>query len=61
MAELFVELFSEEIPSSLHIDAINNIKKILEEELEKKEIDLMIRNIDTEIYEKYIKRNYGIQ
>ena len=29
--------------------------------LERKEIDLMIRNIDTEIYEKYIKRNYGIQ
>jgi len=39
MAELFVELFSEEIPSRLQIDARINIKKILEEELKKKEIE----------------------
>ena len=38
MAELFLELFSEEIPSKLQIDARENIKKILEERLQKRKI-----------------------
>ena len=38
MAELFIELFSEEIPSRLQIDARKKIKQILEEKLSKKEI-----------------------
>ena len=38
MAELFIELFSEEIPSQLQIDVRQKIKKTLEEKLTKKEI-----------------------
>ena len=38
MAELFIELFSEEIPSKLQIDAREKIKKILEEKIQKKEV-----------------------
>ena len=38
MAELFVELFSEEIPSKLQIDARQKIKQMFEERLLKKEI-----------------------
>ena len=38
MAELFIELFSEEIPSKLQIDARQKIKQMLEERLRKKEI-----------------------
>ena len=38
MAELFLELFSEEIPSKLQIDARQQIKKMLEERLQKNEI-----------------------
>ena len=38
MAELFIELFSEEIPSKLQIDARQKIKQAIEERLEKKEI-----------------------
>ena len=36
MAELFIELFSEEIPAKLQIDARIRIKKIIEEKLKKK-------------------------
>ena len=39
MAELFIELFSEEIPSKLQIDARQKIQKIIEEKLKKKEIN----------------------
>ena len=39
MAELFVELFTEEIPAKLQIDARQKIKLIIEERLKKKEID----------------------
>ena len=39
MAELFIELLSEEIPSKLQIDARTKIKKIIEENLKKKEIN----------------------
>ena len=39
MAELFVELLSEEIPSKLQIDARHKIKKLIEEKLLKKEIE----------------------
>ena len=39
MAELFIELFSEEIPSKLQVDDRIRIKKLLEEKLEKKEIN----------------------
>jgi len=38
MAELFIELFSEEIPSKLQIDARQKIKQMFEERLHKKEI-----------------------
>ena len=38
MAELFIELFSEEIPSRLQIDARQKIRQMLEERLQKKEI-----------------------
>ena len=38
MAELFIELFSEEIPSKLQIDARQKIKKMIDVKLEKKEI-----------------------
>ena len=38
MAELFIELFSEEIPSKLQIDARQKIRQILEKRLKKKEI-----------------------
>ena len=38
MAELFIELFSEEIPARLQIDARNKIKQLINESLQKKEI-----------------------
>ncbi len=38
MAELFIELYSEEIPAKLQIDARKRIKQTLEEKLKKKEI-----------------------
>ena len=38
MAELFIELFSEEIPSILQVDARRKIKLKIEERLQKKEI-----------------------
>ena len=38
MAELFIELFSEEIPSKLQINAREKIKQAIEEKLNKKEI-----------------------
>ena len=38
MAELFIELFSEEIPAKLQIDARQKIKQIIDEKLKKKEI-----------------------
>ena len=39
MAELFIELFSEEIPAKLQIDAREKIKKLIDEKLQKKEIN----------------------
>ena len=39
MAELFIELFSEEIPAKLQTDARKKISRILEEKLNKKEIN----------------------
>jgi len=42
MAELFIELFSEEIPSKLQTDARKKIKKMLEEKLKKKEINFKL-------------------
>ena len=38
MAELFIELFSEEIPAKLQIDARRKIKQMLEEKLKKKKL-----------------------
>ena len=38
MPELFIELYSEEIPAKLQIDARRRIKQLLEEKLKKKEI-----------------------
>ena len=39
MAELFIELFSEEIPAKLQIDARQKIKQKIDEKLQKKEIN----------------------
>ena len=39
MAELFIELFSEEIPAKLQIDARQKIKQFIEENLLKREIN----------------------
>ena len=39
MAELFIELFSEEIPSKLQIDARQKIKEMIDEKLKKKGIN----------------------
>jgi len=39
MAQLFIELFSEEIPSKLQIDARKKIKEIIDQKLKKKEIN----------------------
>ena len=39
MAELFIELFSEEIPSKLQIDARQKIKQTIEARLKKREIN----------------------
>ena len=38
MSELFIELYSEEIPAKLQADARNKIKTIIIEKLQKKEI-----------------------
>ena len=40
MAELFIELFSDEIPAQLQIDARQRIKLLIQERLQKKEIKL---------------------
>ena len=45
MAELFIELFSEEIPSKLQIDARQEIRQILEERLQKKKLNLTLANL----------------
>ena len=42
MAELFVELFSEEIPANLQVDARKKIKQMFEEKLKKKEINFKL-------------------
>ena len=39
MAELFIELYSEDIPAKLQIDARQKIKSLIEERLKKKEIN----------------------
>ncbi|RZO48402.1 MAG: glycine--tRNA ligase subunit beta [Candidatus Pelagibacterales bacterium] len=39
MAELFIELYSEEIPAKLQVDARQVIKKLINEKLQKKEIN----------------------
>ena len=39
MAELFIELHSEEIPAKLQIDARQKIKQMINERLQKKEIN----------------------
>ena len=42
MPELFIELFSEEIPAKLQLDARRKIKQMLEERLRKKQINFKI-------------------
>ena len=41
MAELFIELFSEDIPPKLQIDARQKIKQTIEERLKKKKLNLI--------------------
>ena len=45
MTELFIELFSEEIPAKLQIDARQKIKQIIDEILKKKESILNQANL----------------
>ena len=45
MAELFVELFSEEIPSKLQVEARQKIKQMINERLEKKRNKFYIKSI----------------
>ena len=45
MAELFIELFSEEIPAKLQIDARQKIKQMIEEKLKKKKLILNQANL----------------
>ena len=45
MAELFIELFSEEIPAKLQVDARQEIKKLINERLQKKEINFKSKRI----------------
>ena len=40
MAELFIELFSEEIPAKLQIDARQKIKQMIDERLKKRKLNL---------------------
>ena len=42
MGELFIELFTEEIPPKLQIDAREKIKKNFEENLKKKTFNLKL-------------------
>ncbi len=42
MAELFIELFSEEIPAKHQIDARQRIKQLIEEKLKKREINFKL-------------------
>ena len=42
MAELFIELFTEEIPAKLQTDARKKIKELIEEKLRKKEINFKL-------------------
>ena len=44
MAELFIELFSEEIPAQLQIDARQKISQSIGEKLNKKEISFKSNN-----------------
>ena len=44
MAELFIELFSEEIPVKLQIDAREKIKSMIVKRLEKKQISFKSNN-----------------
>ena len=45
MFELFIELFSEEIPSKLQIDARQKIRKMFDERLQKRELILNQANL----------------
>ena len=45
MAELFIELFSEEIPAKLQIDARQKIKQIIDEKFQKKKLILNQANL----------------
>ena len=45
MAELFIELFSEEIPAKLQIDARQKIKQMINEKLQKKKLILNQANL----------------
>ena len=48
MAELFIELFSEEIPAKLQIDARKKIQDLIIERLEKKDINFKLsKNFST--------------
>ena len=55
MSELFIELFSEDIPPKLQIDARLKIKKILEEKLQAKEI-FTKSELATSIHQRRLER-----
>ena len=54
MAELFIELFSEEIPTKLQADIRQKVKLMLEENLNKKEISLTIDELNQDYANKAI-------
>ena len=60
MAELFIELFSEEIPSTLQIDARRKIIQMFKERLQKREIkfnsQLLVFYCKPNFF-KYLSRN----
>ena len=45
MSELFIELYSEEIPAKLQTDARQKIKDTIEEKLKKKKFILNLANL----------------
>ena len=45
MAELFIELYSEEIPAKLQIDARKKIKQTIDERLKKRKLILNQANL----------------
>ena len=59
MAELFIELFSEEIPAKLQIDARQKIKQTIDDKLQKNQISFKSFISDDMIYTLAVPNNYN--